>query len=365
MLGRRTIELTDPWAELEAAQVLVGTAFAHDLIHEAALASVPPVVARALHGEIAEFLAGQGGEPLRLARHWALAEHWAPAGTAFVAAAARARSAARLVEYAALLAEAAEAFDRAGQPAPRFDALMQRARSLASNNPGSEVQAAVDELQALATTDAQRLQVLDARCVLAIHRSQPIETLQLSQLALAAAKAEGRFDLEARFAGFMADALCDLRRAAEAVSLLATYAERVRQQADDAAQWHYWSAVGLALDYANRLRDALPAWDEALAAAQRARHNDRVWMTLSNAASTLAKPGQVQRAVEVGAQVVQLGLAADEGISLRLRSAHVTWAHRLRDVGRFAEALPLLEDALVHFRQGGSPADVASGEHRL
>ena len=365
VLGRRTIELTDAWAELEAAQVLVGTAFAHDLIHEAALASVPPVVARALHGEIAEFLAGQGGEPLRLARHWTQAENWSPAGTAFVAAAARARDAARLMEQAALLAEAADAFDRAGQPTQRFDALLQRARTLASNNAGSQAQVAVAALQALATTEMQQLQVLDARCLLAINRSETTDTLHLSQQALAAAKALGRFDLEARYAGFMADALCDLRRAAEAVALLAPYAERVRQQADDADQWHYWNAVGLALDYANRLRDALPAWDEALAAAQRARHNDRIWMSLSNAASTLAKTGQVQRAAEVGARVVQLGLAADEGISLRLRSAHVTWAHRLRDLGRFAEALPLLEDALVHFRQGGSPAEQASVENRL
>ena len=365
VLGRRTIELTDAWAELEAAQVLVGAAFAHDLIHEAALASVPPVVARALHGEIAEFLAGQGGEPLRLARHWAQAAHWAPAGTAFLAAATRARNAARLVEHAALLAEAADAFDQAGQPAQRFDALLQRARSLASNNPGGDAQTAVAELNTLATTDDQRLQVLDARCLLAIHRKQTAETLQLGQQALAAAKSQGRVDLEARYAGFVADALCDQRRAAEAVALLAPYADWVRQQADDAAQWHYWSAVALALDYANRLRDALQAWDEALAAAQRARHNDRIWKTMADAASTLAKTGQVLRAAEAGAQVVQLGLAADEGISLRLRSAHVTWAHRLRDVGRYAQALPLLEDALTHFRQDGTSAEQASVEHRL
>ena len=38
VLGVRTLDLADPWAELEAAQVLRDGAFAHDLIYESALA---------------------------------------------------------------------------------------------------------------------------------------------------------------------------------------------------------------------------------------------------------------------------------------------------------------------------------------
>lgn len=365
VLGQRTIELSDPWAELEAAQVLAGGAFVHDLIYEAALASVPAMVARQLHAEIAEFLQGRAGEPLRLARHWAQAERWLLAGQAYVAAAAKAREATRLFEQAALLAEAAAAFAKAGQTALRFEALLQRARCLADHDAGPDALAAVAELSALASSDEQRLQALDAHTVLAINRSQTQETLRCGQQALAEARAMGRVDLEPRFAGYVADALCDLRRAAEAVQLLTPYGPWVRAHADADTQWDHWCAMGLALDYANRLRDAMAAWDEARAAAQRSRAKDRVWKALSNAASTLAKMGFVQQAADMGAQVNQLALASDEGISLRVRSAQVTYAHRLRDLGHYREALPLLEGALAHFAQGASNADRASVEHRL
>ena len=62
VLGLRTLDLADPWAELEAAQVLCDGAFAHDLIYESALASVPKPVARQLHAEIAAFLHEHDGE---------------------------------------------------------------------------------------------------------------------------------------------------------------------------------------------------------------------------------------------------------------------------------------------------------------
>src|SRR5262249_53273319 len=100
VLALRTIDLADPRAELGAAQVMVDGAFAHDLIFEAARASVPPLVARQLHAEIAAFLAARGGEPARLAQHWTQAERWPDAGAAWRAAAERARAAGRTLDAA-------------------------------------------------------------------------------------------------------------------------------------------------------------------------------------------------------------------------------------------------------------------------
>ena len=51
----------DPWRELEAAQVLDASGFAHDLVLEATRRTVPAPIARALHGRIAEFLTGREG----------------------------------------------------------------------------------------------------------------------------------------------------------------------------------------------------------------------------------------------------------------------------------------------------------------
>lgn len=369
VLALRTIELADPCAELEAAQVLVDGAFVHDLVFEAARASVPAAVARQLHAEIAAFLAARQGEPVRVAHHWAAAERWREAAPAFAAAAGRALEAGRTAEAAALLADAAAAYHRGGCGSERFDVLVERARLLANSNPGPQAQAAVAEVQALAHGALQRLAALDVQLTLAMSRSETHLQLDTGRQALAAARAAGRADLELRFALLVADALCDLRRAGEAVALLEPHAAWARAHAAPEMHFDYCSGMGMALDYADRLREALPAWDSARDVAQRAGRPDLVWRALANAASTQAKMGFVDRAaLQVGqaCRIAQAesGDAAAEA-SVRLQQTRVTWAHRLRDLGHYREALDLLEDALATFERTASTADAAGAEHRL
>jgi DNA-binding SARP family transcriptional activator/tetratricopeptide (TPR) repeat protein len=366
VLGLRTLALADPCAELEAAQVFRDGAFVHDLIYESALASVPAPVAEQLHAEIASFLQARGGEPARLAQHWVAAKQWVLAGRALVLAADRSRDAARLVEQAALLAEAARCFELGGQPRERFDALLQRARMLSANDLGVQAQEAVAQLDEVAATDEQRLQALDARLELSMTRYEIDEALQLGRRAIESAQALGRQDLELRFAVILSGALCDARRAAEAVALLELYAPYVPGQSSVDQQWEYWEATALALDYDNRLRDAMPAWAQARELAHRVGRRDMVWKTMSNSASTQAKMGLVHQAVQLGAAARQLALEGSEGATMRVLQMQVTVAHRLRDVGRYAEALDMLEEALAGYeRLGGSDSDKALVEQRL
>jgi len=366
VLGLRTLALADPCAELEAAQVFRDGAFVHDLIYESALASVPAPVAEQLHAEIARFLQARGGEPARLAQHWAAAKQWVLAGGAFVTAADRSRDAARLFDQAALLADAAHCFELAGRPRERFDALLQRARTLSANDLGVQAQEAVAQLDEVAGTDEQRLQALDARLELSMTRYEIDEALQLGRRAIESAKALGRQDLELRFAVILSGALCDARRAAEAVALLEPYAPGVPGQSSVDQQWEYWEATALALDYDNRLRDAMPAWARARELAHRVGRRDMVWKTMSNSASTQAKMGLVHQAAQLGAAARQLALDGSEGVTMRVLQMQVTVAHRLRDVGRYAEALGMLEEALAGYeRLGGSDSDKALVEQRL
>ena len=366
VLGIRTLDLADPCAELEAAQVFRDGAFAHDLIYESALASVPAPVARQLHAEIAAFLAQRGGEPARLAQHWLQAREWAQAGAAYCAAAERSRDASRLFEQCALLAEAAQCFERACQPAERFDALLQRARVLAANDLGSQASAAVQTLEQAARTDLQRLLALDARIELAMTRYEIDEAARLGRQGIACARALNHPALELRFAIVLAGALCDARQATEAVALLEPLAPWVKAHAAMDQQWEYWEASALALDYANRLREAMAGWEVALAVAQQAGRRDMLWKTMSNTASTQAKMGLVRLAAQAAEQARQVALACDESVSMRMLQMQVTLAHRLRDLGRFGAALALLEEALAGYEAGaGSHADKALTEQRL
>lgn len=364
VLALRTIDLADPWAELEAAQVLVDGAFAHDLIFEAALASVPAAVARQLHAEIAAFLSTRQGEPVRLAGHWAQAGRWAEAAAAWRDAAGRSRAAGRTLDAAALLAQAAQAFERCAATDERFDVLMQRAWLLAVDHHGSDAQAAVADVLQLAASDEQRLQALAVKVELALHRHDDAAAVTDGRVALAMARALGRHEQALRLSLSLAGALGNTHRAAEAVALLEPQADWVREHAAPELQWGYWSGLGLALDYANRLREALPAWHTARDVAQRAGRNDLLWKTLANAASTLAKTGFVRRAAEQTAQACALAEAIGER-TLRALQTRATWGHRLRDSGRYAEALAVLESALAEFTAQGSPADCAGAEHRL
>jgi DNA-binding SARP family transcriptional activator/tetratricopeptide (TPR) repeat protein len=366
VLGMRTLDLADPCAELEAAQVLRDGAFAHDLIYEAALASVPATVARRLHAEIAAFLQQHDGEPARLAQHWLQAGDCGRAGAAFTAAAERSRKASSPIGQCEMLAEAARCFERANRPDERFQALLQRARTLASNDLGVDAQAAVEAVEQAAATDEQRLLALDARLELAMTRYEVHESLRLGEQAIAQARALGRTDLELRFAITFSGALCDARRADEAVLLLEPHADWVRAHSDVEQQWEYWEATALALDYANRLADAMPAWEAARAVAQGAERRDMLWKTMSNTASTQAKMGLVAQAAELAEQAHQIACMSNDSVTLRVMQMQVTLAHRLRDVGRYDRALALLEEALAHYAGGGaSQSDIALAEQRL
>lgn len=364
VLNLRTLDLADPWAELEGAHVLVEGAFAHDLIFEAARASVPGPVARQLHAEIAGFMATRGGEPARLAAHWAQAGRWPEAGAAWCDAAARSRRAGRALDAAALFSQAADSYEQARDVPARFDALVQRAWLLSDEHHGSDAQIAVEQLQGLAQGELQRLRAVEVQLNLAANRLESPYVVEQGRAAIAAARQLEQPDAELRIAIVVADSLGDLQRANEAVALLEPYADWVREHATDRAAPDYWSALALALDYANRLRDAMPVWETTRVSAQSAGRHDMIWKTMANAASTLSKMGYVPRAAEQYGQACTL--AADTGEeTLRLMQSRSMWAHRLRDVGRYDEALPLLEASLASAQDAQALGDVAGVEHRL
>jgi len=367
VLGVAALDLADAWGELDAAQVLRDGAFAHDLIHDAVLATVPAPVAQPLHAEIAAFLSARPAMPGRIAWHWAQARRWSLAAPAYLHAAAQARDAGRAVEQAALLDEAARCFEHAGDAAARFDALLLRAEVLGEFELGEQALDSVAAVTAAASNDVQRLRALLVQVQTGEMRGESERTLELAQQGIALARAQGDREIELRFAIPLSGALAEDRRAAEAVALLEPLRALVDlERTPDELRWNYAIALALALDYANRLGDAVPVWAASLELARRMERNDLAWQSISNLASTQAKMGRVQLAVELSLQARQLARSNGEEMQGRAMQGQMTLAHRLRDLGRYAEAVPLLEEALALFRRnGGGPSDTAAIEHRL
>jgi tetratricopeptide (TPR) repeat protein len=366
VLGQRPLQLADPWAELEAAQVLRPDGqFAHDLIHEAARASVPRAVARHLHGEIAAFLVARGVDPGRTAPHWALAGQWRPAAEAFERAAAQAGAAGRVAERCARLADAARCWGEAGETARRFDTLLQRAMTLVPNDSGEAAREALDAAEAAAQTDAERLHVQAARLELAVSRFDVDEALRVAPPALEQARALGDGELVRRLSIVYAAALGDARRTAEGVRVLEPLAGVMHRRDDDGPKWEFFEAFALALDYDGRLRSAAAQWQECQRLARVLQRTDLLWRSLSNGAASLGKLGRMAEAVELSAQAWQLARTLGETGRVRLLQMQLPHAGRLRDVGRYAEALPLLEECLAGLRAEGSATDAALAEQRL
>jgi DNA-binding SARP family transcriptional activator len=365
VLGVPVLDLADAWAELDRAQVLRDGAFAHDLIFEAVLASVPQPIARHLHGQIADFLGAHRGAPARLALHWSEARQWTLAAASFVQAAEQAQHGARVLDAAALLERAAHAYESAGDSAARFDAWLRRAQLFTAFEFAERAQAAIEVLDAIASNERERLQALHVKLKLHEMRFDAEPVLRQAPGAVKAARRLGDLPLELGFALPLAYALSGMRRAGEAVALLEPYAASVDTLDSLDLRFEFLMALAYALDYANRLRDSLVVWDRSLALPGLARRSDLLWQAMSNRSATLAKMGQVLASAEAAEQALQRVRSSAEMPVLRMMQTQGSVATRLRDVGRYREALALLEEAHAVFGHAELPPDAAAVEHAL
>ncbi|GGL19648.1 AAA family ATPase [Deinococcus radiotolerans] len=108
VLNAPLMEVMSAWSELEAAQIVSGSDFTHDLIYEAVRRQMPEPVRLLLHRSAARAL--QAGPPGRVAMHWLLAEDPAEAVPHLLLAAAQALDVGREAEGRAFLAQATQAY---------------------------------------------------------------------------------------------------------------------------------------------------------------------------------------------------------------------------------------------------------------
>jgi predicted ATPase len=122
VLGRPAVRLADAWRELEAAHIVRGTQFAHDLVSSAARAGLADVVAQRLHAQVADWLLAHQADPALVAHHRERAGDPAAAATAYLRAAEQARAASRHDDEVAMLTHALQHLQEAADATVVFDA---------------------------------------------------------------------------------------------------------------------------------------------------------------------------------------------------------------------------------------------------
>ncbi len=301
-------------SDLQAAGILRGDAFAHDLLRNAALTRLQPAQHAHWHARAAAALEQEPGvAPARVGEHHAAAGQWLDAARCFMTAARAARDSGRLEEQLDLLDRAASASASAADRLGEFDALQAALEvTLARFGPG-RANACLPRLRELATTLDQRARLAIAEADLRVHRFDDRSALSAASAALALA--EGQDHL-------LADA---------------------------------WTVYGMALAQSARFDDAVAAHDKAAIAAERAGQERQRRHVANNLVYVQYEAGRVGDAiVAAGDAIARAELAGDIAVAGQTQG---NLAMLLLLAGNPAASIAPARQARLRHREIGSGAD--------
>jgi tetratricopeptide (TPR) repeat protein len=344
VLGVRPLDLADAWAELEAAQVFRDGAFAHDLIYEAALASVPPPIARTLHAGIAEELTRRKGSPAAVAHHWIAAGDRGRAIAPLRQAAEQAIAAGRMSEAAEFFRLIAEACAALGDHDGQWRAMLERFECLFHVVGADELDELMQALLACARNDAQRAAAFQQRARLALTRIDLQGTREDALRAIELARNAGDPSLECEARLTLAQAMLRRRCPEEAAAALAAVQDWVQAEGSPSlrllfAQCKAWLSIEM-----ERFGQAWEQWVECARMSRELGDLPNVAVALSYQMLCLGYRGDFAGAATAGerarALLVEHALLGDPYPTIDSNLAHVyTW------MGRYADALAAADRA--------------------
>ncbi len=347
------IDLAVPWRELETADVLLGAEFTHDAVREACLREVPSAVAAGVHAQLARALQAAEVAPARLAEHWWRAGAWADAAAALRAAAAISFNASRRREEAAQLQRAAEAFDRANEPGPAWQARCDRLGALIQFASHDEVRAASADLRRLAPGPIELALSDIAAAEAQIVFGEFEAVVNAMPAAIDACAASGDIESQLLASRRWAVACVNLGRGDEGARLLADVAPLLDQLPSLRPRYEFLGELGTVLERAGRRQEGRQAIESGLRLAVQARDLSTAATMHVNLGINHVYSGNAEAAVAA----TEAGLALreqDDGVSGLATAMQMTLGAMCRDVGRYGDAIGHLESALVGFEAEGN-----------
>lgn len=344
VLGVSPLDLVEPWAELEAAQLILGSGFVHDLVHEATLAGIPAPIKALLHRRIAEYLEAHRAEPARIAQHWLEADE-SNAIPYLLEAARAAQVTYRLSEASRFYEQAARILERLGRSEEAFASWQQACATLLRFDTGPRHEAALERLFALAESPQQRAQAHLAEASLAGEHHDRERAEQSAREGYRLALEAQNPSLQAKLLTALGQALWLQGRTEEVVPLLEQAAEIYRQTGDERGLAGVESNLGTVLDQLFRHQEAIV--HHGRAAERFAVFDDRLGTVkaLHNLAVSHAYFGLAHPALEYQHRAEALLNEVEGAQILALRSAG-NLAARYADLEEYTRAWAELERAL-------------------
>jgi DNA-binding SARP family transcriptional activator len=354
ILGHTPLALSPALAELERAQIMRGTSFAHDIVLDSVDRSVPDAIREYLHRSLAEAMQIDDAPPGRIAAHWAGAKFWDRAGPCWRAAADAAAQASQVAEQVRFIGQAANCFERAGQRSELFDAMLAVARIEMQPDYGNRLPAYIERLRTLEADERERMQVDVVAADLAINRGRYDECERLARAATATAR---RLDLpafEVAAAGRLAHALVYLGRPQEALAELDRLQASAAALTDFKQRAAHHEKRAVALSACGKLRLAIEAAGQIVQIGRESRNLSLAFEGMYDVGIMHAWHGNAARAAQDFEQAIvlreQLGNCG--GIAA---AADSQLGAALRDLGRYDEALVRLKQACLEFDTDALP----------
>lgn len=341
VLQVRAVDLADPWAELEEAQILHGAAFAHDLVYEATLATIPLPVAGELHAAVAEFLEARGGEAARIGQHWLQARQGERAVPHLEQAAASALSRFQRPLAATHLEQMAAALAAGGNRSGAFRAQAELCSLLQGFDSGERHAQATETLLALAQSDAECALARTQRAVYLLMLGKHADSLALVEQAEADARAaqdDTALGQALNLVGIIRRRTGDLAGAREAQEAALAAFHRSGSEADLPAAHNN---LGLVLLDVDECRAAVEQFERSARLQPDPVTRARVQ---NNLALALEELGQLEVALDTRQRQLTV-LASQQGTDLARTNLLISLANTLRNLQRHGEALQALESA--------------------
>jgi tetratricopeptide (TPR) repeat protein len=345
VLGVRPLDLADAWAELEAAQVFRDGAFAHDMIYEAALASVPPPIARQLHGELALFLSEHSAAPGREADHWLAAGEDERALPVLMRAAELARQAMRLSDAAEFFRRAADVAERLGRYDEAFAACTGMFDCFVAVDRSRLDEALLERLERHAGSEDQKAQTLAMRGHARLHHGDYAAAMTWATRAAERARAAGNEELAVSCYADAAGAASFMGDSAQAVRILRSLLPWALQQGSDSLQILVLGQLAYCLDNLDLQAEAKELHRCAIDAALRAQRFDEAIVALGNLAVSQLDTGYPRAALGAIHEARKLLATCGEAFAAAFL-LNMLEAAALRDLRHYDAALHASELAL-------------------
>ena len=341
--GTRAVALADAWTELEAAQVLRDSAFAHDLVCDAVLRTIPGPIARHLHGTTAHWLEQHAGEPARVARHWMSAENPEKALPAWMAAAERAVGSMRHAEALSMYDEVRAIHAAANRVDDETGVLFRISESLRFLEDAPAIQRVLARMLEIARDDLGRARAFLAAARAAFESRRVDEAIGHGEQALVHANAANDADLNGRIRSQMAIMLADQMRIDDAQAHLDAVRDWVGTASADQRFLYYFTAGWIAMSRED-FSASIAAYERALDQPANVIDSGDLAQTYGNIAVAYAGTGAMRSALAYDerrrAIAAQHEMAGASQAYLELNAATILMA-----VGRYSEADSFLAKA--------------------